>query len=523
MDRCKQIFRILLKSIAVINTQQGNGLTTHHLVGSALTAHELLALNVDVVVVSYDQVEASFRGLRSYVDNLNAYIKEKAKNPSGKSLKKPKRPISALHSVLWRDINMPIKILALDEAQMANKSNGKRHQAIQALYFKSVIVLSGTLAHNKWDNLSGMIAYLRNHPFSSHARFMKAFSVQDYKGRTQPPDMSRMRRLQTFLQANLVARPASTITLPDCERRRAHFVLPPEHANGVAKLTFTYEQLRLYNSKELSTSESSEDAAGVIAKAMEAMMLSLHPLLHREFKKKKRHDRVNGEFEDAMTSYIDADNTTQAGLNRDNWLERVRNRALLGKESARIQCFVKVYRRVRQERPEEKVVIFSPFLKHLDIVHEVLRREFNVTALRYDGTVPLTKRTTVENAFKNCHPEIPLLLTSGAGGVGLNLTCASVMIQMEVWWNGNVEKQALFRLWRQRQQKPVLWVQLFATNSAIDCSVLGTQVKKTSLNSELMEPLIRKADEDPIKLDMFPRYNLGTLTFPEYDNLAEDT
>lgn len=59
-------------------------------------------------------------------------------------------------------------------------------------------------------------------------------------------------------------------------------------------------------------------------------------------------------------------------------------------------------------------------------------------------------------------------LTAGAGGVGLNISTASIVIQLEVWWNRNAEKQAYFRAHRQGQRKNVKVFQLLARNSSID-------------------------------------------------------
>lgn len=56
---------------------------------------------------------------------------------------------------------MPIKRLIIDEAQNVNKRDGVRHRAIKALYAHSIVLPSGTLAHNKWYNLPGVVDFLK--------------------------------------------------------------------------------------------------------------------------------------------------------------------------------------------------------------------------------------------------------------------------------------------------------------------------------------------------------------------------
>lgn len=85
----------------------------------------------------------------------------------------------------------------------------------------------------------------------------------------------------------------------------------------------------------------------------------------------------------------------------------------------------------------EKIVIFSQYLRHLDVVLEALSRRYDITALRYDGTMPPSKREKVQRDFKDCHAKIPLLINTGSGGVRLNITSASIVIILEILGNSS--------------------------------------------------------------------------------------
>lgn len=125
------------------------------------------------------------------------------------------------------------------------------------------------------------------------------------------------------------------------------------------------------------------------------------------------------------------------------WLQAVRISPTLCHSSSRLKCILALYAYIINEMPGEKIIIFSQYLKSLDIVSESLRRCFDVDSLRYDGTVSPSRRVSIQEQFRNPDGNKPLLITAGAGGLGLNIVAASVVIQTELWWNANTEAQSL--------------------------------------------------------------------------------
>ena len=161
-------------------------------------------------------------------------------------------------------------------------------------------------------------------------------------------------------------------------------------------------------------------------------------------------------------------------------------------------AFLDLWTIVRRDFPDEKIAIFSIYLKFLDIIAAALLKVHGIEALRYDGTMNAHRRVMSQTAFHEASPDIPLLITTGAGGVGLNITDASIVIQTEPWWNHNTERQAYARVFRQGQQKKVKIYRMMASNSSIDIVVLGVQRAKTSINERLMGPLVRSWDQSAI-------------------------
>ena len=106
-------------------------------------------------------------------------------------------------------------------------------------------------------------------------------------------------------------------------------------------------------------------------------------------------------------------------------------------------------------------------------------------------------RKAIETEFADPSNDRPLLITAGAGGVGLNLTAASVVIQCEIWWKANTELQTLCRVYRQGQQQVVDAIRLDGMNSSIDALNQKSATLKPKVNNEVMEVIIRKHDEQP--------------------------
>ena len=133
----------------------------------------------------------------------------------------------------------------------------------------------------------------------------------------------------------------------------------------------------------------------------------------------------------------------------------------------------------------------------IDIINLALCRLHGMQPFRYDGSVPPSRRGAVQDAFAAPSNYQPLLITIGAGGVGLNLTCAFIMLQCEEMWNENAFAQAVSRLHRQGAKQQV-WVIMFKLQSAIDAEITRTRTRKTAVNEELLAPLILRHDQKPV-------------------------
>lgn len=104
----------------------------------------------------------------------------------------------------------------------------------------------------------------------------------------------------------------------------------------------------------------------------------------------------------------------------------------------------------------EKVLVFSQFTMYLDLISESLERHLNhVGYCRLDGDTPMGQRQLMVTRFTKDPTVIVFLLSTKAGGTGLNLTAAATVILMDQDWNPHVDRQAEDRVHRLGQTQAV--------------------------------------------------------------------
>jgi SNF2 family DNA or RNA helicase len=121
-----------------------------------------------------------------------------------------------------------------------------------------------------------------------------------------------------------------------------------------------------------------------------------------------------------------------------------------------------------------RILVFSQFVQMLSI----LRAKLEEKGIKYCYLDGATKNRLEECVKFNKDESIPLFLISlHAGGTGLNLTGADMVVHFDPWWNPAVEDQATDRAHRIGQKKTVYIVKMIASNT-IEERVLQLQQKK---------------------------------------------
>uniref|UniRef100_F1KX53 DNA repair and recombination protein RAD54-like n=1 Tax=Ascaris suum TaxID=6253 RepID=F1KX53_ASCSU len=149
-------------------------------------------------------------------------------------------------------------------------------------------------------------------------------------------------------------------------------------------------------------------------------------------------------------------------------------------DSGKLSVFVKMMVSLRETN--EKVVVVSNFTKTLDMLSEVCKGIF-CTVTRLDGSVVPHRRMQLVDEFNTSSlPNHVFLLSTKAGGVGLNLIGASRLVLFDSDWNPAFDVQAMARIWRDGQKMPCHIYRL-VTAGTIDEKILQRQVMKSGLGT----------------------------------------
>ncbi|KAI5817233.1 SNF2 family N-terminal domain-containing protein [Pyronema omphalodes] len=163
-----------------------------------------------------------------------------------------------------------------------------------------------------------------------------------------------------------------------------------------------------------------------------------------------------------------------------NWLE---NPAFAGPfaHSSKTLAFVKQLAEWRISHPDDKVIVFSNFTQMLDILAKILD-ESEIKYARYDGGMSMIQRAEALDTFRNDFDTKVFLISIKAGGVGLNLTTANLVICFDMWWNAATEHQAFDRVHRLGQQKDV-FVSRFIVKGSVEDKMLEIQKRKLDISN----------------------------------------
>ncbi|CAM9189972.1 unnamed protein product [Ascophyllum nodosum] len=137
----------------------------------------------------------------------------------------------------------------------------------------------------------------------------------------------------------------------------------------------------------------------------------------------------------------------------------------------------------------DKAVIFSQFTSFLDVIQPHLAADGFLLA-RIDGKMNHKQRQTELRRFagKGGEEAEVMLASLTAAGTGINLTSANHCFICDPWWNGSVEEQAMDRVHRIGQTKPVRVVRMVSANS-VENRILEIQDAKQALGKGALRKL----------------------------------
>ena len=150
-----------------------------------------------------------------------------------------------------------------------------------------------------------------------------------------------------------------------------------------------------------------------------------------------------------------------------------------------------------------KILLFSGFTSMFDIITKELEKR-NIEYLILTGKTKVDTRIEMVDDFNVSKSTKVFLISLKAGGTGLNLTGADMVIHYDPWWNLSAQNQATDRAYRIGQKNNVQVFKLISEGT-IEEKIVNLQNKKRDLTNSVItekETFINKMSKEEI-LDLF--------------------
>ena len=200
----------------------------------------------------------------------------------------------------------------------------------------------------------------------------------------------------------------------------------------------------------------------------------------------KEHERVYRSYTQLAKRKMEEDEST--GFMAFSYLTKLRQLALAPEwlvknyegQNSKLEVLVNLIK----ESKGRKILVFSQFTKVLGGIADRLEQE-DIVYSYLDGSTPAAKRMHLVEDFNQDESKQVFLISLKAGGTGLNLTSASIVVHFDPWWNPAVENQATDRAHRIGQEQVVNVVKLIAKGT-VEERVLQLQESKKGLIDAIM-------------------------------------
>lgn len=337
----------------------------------------------------------------------------------------------------YKEINLVLRpdLVILDEAQRIKNWRTKTAQRLKRLEAPFAFVLTGTPLENRIDELYSLAEFIDPSLFGSLFHFNRRYYRFDSDGK-----VAGMQRLDEMHER------IGTVML----RRRKDDIEEqlPERVDNTYFVQMTREQKEIYDEHE-----------AVVARLYH--LAKRRPLRPEEMKRLQNALACMRMCCD--TCYI---------LDRETRI------------APKLDELEKVLDDLWADNPSRKVLIFSEWVRMLELVEERLKRR-NFGFARHVGSMPQQERRTHIQRFKS-DPQCRVFLSSESGGVGLNLQAASVVVNLDLPWNPAKLEQRIARAWRKHQANRVNVINLVSENT-LEHRMLSTLKFKQGLADVVLD------------------------------------
>ncbi len=331
--------------------------------------------------------------------------------------------------------NMSPDLVILDEAQRIKNWQTKTAQAAKKIPSTYAIVLTGTPIENKLEELYSIVQFIDPFRLGSLYNFLSGHQIIDSSGKvTGYKDLNRIheilddiviRRTKQSVMSQLPERTDQTLFMPMTrEQMTAH----EDFGEQVSRLVSKWKRFGHLDEKDRQRLMSALNCMRMVCDSTYIL---------------DQTTRFDTKIAELMSLLDDALTT-----------------------------------------PGQKIVVFSQWERMTRLVRaELDEREVGYAYLH--GGVPSHKRAPLLDDFRD-DPACRVFLSTDAGGVGLNLQSASLLINLDIPWNPAVLEQRIGRVHRHGQKRPVNIINLVSKGS-IEERMLDVLSFKSSLFAGVLD------------------------------------
>jgi len=340
------------------------------------------------------------------------------------------------YPLIRRDIeyytDISFKYCILDEAQQIKNPNSINAKSVKELKGQNYFALTGTPIENSLTELWSIFDFIMPGYLLSHGKFVKTYELPIVKLN----DKSALEELNKHVRPFILRRLKKQVVKE----------LPPKIEHKIL-VEMSDEQKKVYaaylqNAKEEINRNIKENGFDRSKLAILAVITRLRQICCDPSIFIENYNGENGKL-------MSLDNIIEENMNSDH-----------------------------------RMLLFSQFTSVLKNISSHLNK-MNIEHMYLDGQTKMEERGYLVEAFNAGNSKI-FLISLKAGGMGLNLTGADIVIHYDPWWNPAVEQQASDRAHRIGQKKTVEVIKLI-TRGTIEEKIYEIQEKKREIINKVMK------------------------------------
>ncbi|XP_076386419.1 SWI/SNF-related, matrix-associated actin-dependent regulator of chromatin, subfamily a, containing DEAD/H box 1 isoform X2 [Megachile rotundata] len=387
---------------------------------------------------------------------------------------------------------MPIYYVVFDEAHMLKNMSTIRYENLVRINAKHRILLTGTPLQNNLLELMSLLIFVMPSLFAGKQADLKSLFSKNpkipVKKDGEPP---------LFEQEQV--KNAKQIMRPFVLRRLKSEVLQdlPTKTENVIKCPLTEKQQKLYTDLIAKFSAEADQSTVVngIGMMMQLRKLANHPLLVRDYYNDSKLRIISSRLAKEHTykqknpDYVFEDLQWLSDYQISQLTRTYKSLAGLGLPqelipgAGKLKILDEMLPKLKAEG--HRVLIFSQFTMVLDILEEYLTIR-GQKYLRMDGSTPVSDRQDLINQYTEDESINVFLLSTKAGGLGINLTVADTVIIHDIDFNPYNDKQAEDRCHRVGQKRPVTITRLLSEGT-IEEGMYEIAQEKLHLEQQITE------------------------------------